>query len=96
MGLNYPERKDLFFFKKKICAACGEKMARQKKVESLGEGLDSVKLGQLFVGDRHEITLFYYCKKCDKLYSIGELSGEKNKLLYGGCQYDDRLSFRQK
>lgn len=66
-----------FFFKKKICPACGEKMAREKKVVSLGEGLDSVKLGQSFVGERHEITLFYYCKKCDKLYPIGELAGEK-------------------
>lgn len=69
-----------FFFKKKSCPVCSKKMKRQKKVESLGEGLDSVKLGQYYIGERHEITLFYQCEDCNKLYTIGELAGEKNDL----------------
>jgi len=53
-----------FFFKKKNCPMCGGKMKRHKKVESLGQGLDSVKLGQYYIGERHEVTLFYRCQKC--------------------------------
>jgi uncharacterized protein with PIN domain len=65
-----------FFFKKKRCPICGDKMKKEKKVESLGEGFDSIKLGEYYYGERHEVTLFYRCNKCEKLYSIGELSGE--------------------
>lgn len=65
-----------FFFKKKSCPVCGKKMKREKKVENLGEGPDSIKLGEYYYGERHEVTIFYRCIKCDKLYSIGELSGE--------------------
>ena len=69
-----------FFFKKKSCPVCGKKMRREKKTESLGEGLDSVALGQYYIGERHEITLFYRCAYCNKLCPIGELVGEKNNL----------------
>lgn len=66
-----------FFFKRKQCPICGSKLKRTKKVEKLGEGLDSVELGKFYYGERHEVTLYYTCEKCDKTYLIGELAGEK-------------------
>lgn len=63
-----------FFFKKKVCPKCGEKMRKEKQVESLGEGVDSVELGKFYIGERHEVTLSYRCVKCNKVYSIGELT----------------------
>jgi len=68
-----------FFFKKKKCPVCGEHMKREKKTESLGKGLSSVELGEFYYGERYEVTLFYRCKKCSRIYSIAELSGETTK-----------------
>ena len=65
-----------FLFKKKKCPVCNERLKREKKVENLGESFDSVELGKFYYGERHEVTIFYKCAKCDKLYSIRELSGE--------------------
>ena len=66
-----------FLFKKKICPYCGRKIKREKKIESLGEGLDSVKLGQYYMGERHKVTLFYRCERCNKTYSIEELASNQ-------------------
>ena len=96
-GIEFTGKEMLyFFFKKKKCPVCGEMMKRENKVESLGEGVDNAELGKYYSGERHEVTLFYRCQKCDKLYSIGELSGitRKDQLdNEGGCLYDDRFSF---
>ncbi|HEX9061532.1 MAG TPA: hypothetical protein VF941_15235 [Clostridia bacterium] len=69
-----------FFFKKKKCPICGEKMKREKKVKSLGKEFDGVKVGKsYYYGGHYEVTLLYKCSKCDKLFSIDELSGETKK-----------------
>lgn len=66
-----------FFFKKKVCPICTGKLKRQKNVESLGEGIGSVGLGEYYYGDNNKVTLFYKCEKCNKLYSISELCIKK-------------------
>lgn len=65
-----------FFLKKKKCPICSEKMKREKDSKHVGEGLYSLKLGKYYHGDHYDVTIFYRCNKCEKIYSISELSGE--------------------
>ncbi len=68
-----------FFFKKKNCPICFEKMKRLKDAESLGEGIGSAGLGKYYYGERFKVTLYYKCNKCNRVYSIGELVEENKK-----------------
>lgn len=62
-----------FLFKNKKCPTCKQKLKRIKNVEQIGEGLDSVKLGQFYYGKKYEVTILYKCENCNTIFTIAEL-----------------------
>ncbi|MGE5473703.1 MAG: hypothetical protein ACM3UU_05730 [Ignavibacteriales bacterium] len=63
-----------FLFKRKKCPMCKQKLKRIKSVEQIGEGLDSVKLGQFYYGKKYEVTILYQCDNCKTVCPIAELA----------------------
>ncbi|MDR5588885.1 MULTISPECIES: hypothetical protein [Clostridium] len=63
-----------FLFKRKICNICGTKMKKVTSKKYIG----MKKFNGIITGPScdkaYEVTVFYYCTKCNKKYSLEELA----------------------
>lgn len=63
-----------FLFKKKVCKICGTKMKKVTSEKYIGmKKFDGIITGPSY-DKAYEVTIFYYCPKCDEKYSIVELA----------------------
>ncbi|AQR93136.1 hypothetical protein [Clostridium saccharoperbutylacetonicum] len=75
-SIGFDELKYLFF-KKKKCPMCGNKMEKIESEEY--KGIEQWMSGDGYKSDRevYEVKIFYYCRNCDKKYSLEELASGK-------------------
>jgi len=77
-----PQELKYKLFGKKVCPICLEKMVLMKESEYKGVGRGGMGASYGFAkynADLYEIRETYYCKKCDKNYTISELIKIKEK-----------------
>ena len=67
-----------FLFNRKKCKICGTKMKKVTSEKYIGMKKFSGIVTGLSYDKAYEVTIFYYCQKCDKKYSLEELA-ERNE-----------------
>ncbi|EKQ50980.1 MULTISPECIES: hypothetical protein [unclassified Clostridium] len=63
-----------FLFSRKVCKICGTKMKKVTSKKYVGMKKFRGIVTGLSYDKAYEVTIFYYCPKCDKKYSLEELA----------------------
>lgn len=62
-----------YFFKKKLCPICGEKLEKHKEKEDNGFQIWNNAFGNITGGHLNTITITYYCNKCKQMRTLSEV-----------------------
>ncbi|KIL07019.1 hypothetical protein SR42_12475 [Clostridium botulinum] len=69
-----------FLLNRKICRICGTKMKKTTKKTYIGMKKFRGIMTGVSYDKTYEVTIFYYCSKCDKKYSLEELAKGNKRL----------------
>jgi rRNA maturation endonuclease Nob1 len=70
-------RNKISFFYKKVCKICGTKMKKVTTEEYTGIEKWIDPDGIKFNTENYKVRYYYHCEKCNKTFSLEELSNKK-------------------